>query len=178
MADAIHLVVGPSLREYQQFGFELRQERRSLWKKYETGLELCFMDIEAADFVMLNRYKPHGNAQMRFLEFLSKRGTCPWRIRATVRIDDSPAHTRCPPVGHHRQARAPGRSTRRRANAEHALIGEVGLRHEIAGNGHQVIVSDPSEPSFLLKGSEVLGECRDLFTNSLINPGGGFICLG
>src|SRR5437879_13804285 len=50
---------------------------------------------------------------------------CPWRIRkyshkcigagslvryrrgATVRIDDSPAHTRRPPVGHHRQTPAP-----------------------------------------------------------------------
>jgi hypothetical protein len=44
--------------------------------------------------------------------------------------------------------------------------------------GPQVIVSDPSEPSFILKGSEVLGERADLFTNSLIDPGGGFICLG
>jgi hypothetical protein len=58
--------------------------------------------------------------------------TCPWRIRkswqkgsgagglvrcrhrATVQVDDSPAHTRRPPAGHHRQTPAPGRSTRRR----------------------------------------------------------------
>src|SRR4029077_11392622 len=57
---------------------------------------------------------------------------CPWRIRkssherigagslvscrhrATVRIDDSPAHSRRPPVDHHRQTRAFGRSTRSR----------------------------------------------------------------
>jgi hypothetical protein len=34
-----------------------------------------------------------------------------YRHRATVRIHDSPAHTRCPPVGHHCQTHAPGRST-------------------------------------------------------------------
>ena len=57
---------------------------------------------------------------------------CPWRIRksshkrrgpgslvryrrgATVRIDDSPAHSRRPPVGYHRKTRLPGRSVRRR----------------------------------------------------------------
>jgi hypothetical protein len=33
------------------------------------------------------------------------------RHRATVQADDSPAHTRRPPAGHHCKTRAPGRST-------------------------------------------------------------------
>jgi hypothetical protein len=55
--------------------------------------------------------------------------TCPWRIRkssqkrsgagslvrcrqrATAHVDDSAAHTRRPPAGHHCQTRTPGRST-------------------------------------------------------------------
>src|ERR1035437_5418289 len=40
--------------------------------------------------------------------------SCEIPTGATVRIHEAPAHTRRPPVGHHRQTRAPGRSTRRR----------------------------------------------------------------
>src|SRR5262249_48285345 len=36
------------------------------------------------------------------------------RLRVTVQVDDSPAHTRRPLAGHHYEAPAPGRSTRRR----------------------------------------------------------------
>jgi len=39
-------------------------------------------------------------------------------------------------------------------------------------------MTDFSEPSFLLESREVLGERRDLFTHSLIDPSGSFICLG
>src|ERR1700674_1156492 len=35
-----------------------------------------------------------------------------YRHRATVRIHEALAHNRRPPVGHHRQSGAPGRSTR------------------------------------------------------------------
>ena len=50
-----------------------------------------------------------------------------YRHRATVDIDDSPAHSCRPPVGHHRQTRAPGRSTRRRGRI---LVAKAPVAHQ------------------------------------------------
>jgi hypothetical protein len=70
---------------------------------------------------------------------------CPWRIRksshkrsgpgslvryrrgATVRIHEAPAHTRRPPVGHHRQTRVLGRSTRCRGRI---LVAKAPVAHQ------------------------------------------------
>ena len=54
-------------------------------------------------------HPPPADRRHRYLTELVR-----YRHRATVGIDDSPAHSCRPPVGHHRQTRAPGRSARRR----------------------------------------------------------------
>src|SRR5262245_59263962 len=50
------------------------------------------------------------------------------RHRATVQVDDSPAHTRRPPAGHHCQTSAPGRSTRRRGRI---LVVKAPVGHQL-----------------------------------------------
>ena len=47
--------------------------------------------------------------------------------RASVRIDDAPARTRHPSVGHHRQNRAPGRSARHRGQI---LVAKAPTAHQ------------------------------------------------
>src|SRR5450830_1815187 len=53
--------------------------------------------------------------------------SCEIPTGATVRIHEAPAHTRRPPVGHHRQTRAPGRSTRCRGRI---LVAKAPVAHQ------------------------------------------------
>ncbi len=68
------------------------------------------------------------------------------RHRATVRIDDSPAHSRRPPVGHYRQTRAPGRSARRsgRILAAKAPLGLLRAARRIKDEGALPIIPSRS----------------------------------
>jgi hypothetical protein len=68
LADAVDLIVGLTLRERQQFGLKLRQERRPLGKKHKTRLELRLVDVHPSDFVPLDRNEPYRSAKMSVLE--------------------------------------------------------------------------------------------------------------
>src|ERR1700704_5239951 len=67
------------------------------------------------------------------------------RHRATVRIDDSPAHSRRPPVGYHRQTHAPGRSTCGRGRI---LVAKAPVGHQqsrtATGTESEFVRSPPS----------------------------------
>src|SRR6266436_1966829 len=80
------------------------------------------------------------------------------RHRATVHVDDSPGYTRRPPLVHHRQTRAPGRSAHRRgrilgaktAVAHQQSLSETGTESELVRSlrpGSWIIVRDAKSNS-------------------------------
>src|SRR6266852_5403914 len=93
----------------------------------------------------------HTNASARV-------GLVRYRHSASVRIHDSPAHTRGTPVGHHRQTRAPGRSAHRRgrilgaktAVAHQQSLSATGTESELVRSlrpGSWIIVRDAKSNS-------------------------------
>ncbi len=73
LTDAVDLVVSLALRKGQQFGFQLRQQRRSLGEKHQTRLEFRLVDIKPADLVALDWDEPHGSVEIDALKLLRER---------------------------------------------------------------------------------------------------------
>jgi hypothetical protein len=54
LRETIDLVVMATVREGQQFRFELGQEWSAGWKPHPTGREFTLLHVKTADFVVLD----------------------------------------------------------------------------------------------------------------------------
>ena len=73
MTEAVDLIVSLALRKCQQFGFQLRQQGRSLGENHQTRLELRLVDIKSADLISPDWNEPHGSVEINVAKFLRER---------------------------------------------------------------------------------------------------------
>ena len=66
LTDAVHLVVGLALREYEQLGFEsLAGKCATFREKHAASLEFLLLNVEPPDLVAINRDRLDGAANDR-----------------------------------------------------------------------------------------------------------------